>query len=206
MLLVDPVYNGIPLGDAANIAGYIKTPLEKLGCNCPTLECYRRNSDYCSLHWNTTGRTITAPKHQTHIVNRRSIHASLKWQDDGTPSRKWTGLCKFSFYLKFNTLQYIPVLLVKRVSTSTSPCACLGNEQQHNFCTVHWNTAGQTVLESHWLMISPNGLSVQSWQSSVNLHNWNTLEGHWSHKYTGMPLKPHWLMLARSGIPLAIQC
>ena len=39
---------------------------------------------------------------------------------------------------------------------------------------------------------------VFQWQSSVDLHNWNTLEDHWSHKYTGMPLEPHWLMLAPS--------
>ena len=27
-----------------------------------------------------------------------------------------------------------------------------------------------------------------------------------SHTYTGMPLEPHWLMLAPSGVPVAIQC
>ena len=44
------------------------------------------------------------------------------------------------------------------------------------------------------------------WQFGVNLHNWNTLEDRWSHKYTGMPLEPYWLMLAPSGIPVAIEC
>ena len=43
------------------------------------------------------------------------------------------------------------------------------------------------------------------WRSSVNLHNWNTLDDHWSHKYTGMPLAPHWLMLAPSGVPVAVE-
>ena len=33
-----------------------------------------------------------------------------------------------------------------------------------------------------------------------------TLEDHWSHKYTGMPLEPHWLTLAPSDVPMAIQC
>ena len=35
--------------------------------------------------------------HKVRIVKQSSIHASLKWQDDGTHSRKWTGLCKFGF-------------------------------------------------------------------------------------------------------------
>ena len=47
---------------------------------------------------------------------------------------------------------------------------------------------------------------VFQWQPNVNLHNWNTLEDHWSHKYTGIPLEPYWLMLAPSGIPVAIKC
>ena len=43
--------------------------------------------------------------------------------------------------------------------------------------SVHWDTTGQTTLEDHWSLV-----------------------------YTGMPLEPHWLMLAPSGVPLAIQC
>ena len=60
---------------------------------------------------------------------------------------------------------------------------------------VHWDATGATLADA----------STQ-WRSSVNLHNWNTLEDHWSHRYTGMPLEPHWLMLAPSGVPVAIQC
>ena len=56
--LVDPVYTGIPLGGPMSTC--TGTPLEKLSWNCPTLECHWRNSDYCSLHWNTTRGTITA--------------------------------------------------------------------------------------------------------------------------------------------------
>ena len=33
-------------------------PLEKLSRNCPTLGCHWRNSNFCSLHWNTTGGQI----------------------------------------------------------------------------------------------------------------------------------------------------
>ena len=43
--------------------------------------------------------------------------------------------------------------------------------------SVHWDTTGQTKLEDDW-----------------------------SHKFTGMPLEPHWLMLVPSGVPVAIQC
>ena len=43
--------------------------------------------------------------------------------------------------------------------------------------SVHWDTTGQTTLEDHW-----------------------------SHKYIGIPLELHWLMLAPSGVPVAIPC
>ena len=59
MPLVDPVYTGIPL--------------EKLSWNSSTLECHWRNlvesaphwdatgeTNFCSLHWNTTGGSVTA--------------------------------------------------------------------------------------------------------------------------------------------------
>ena len=61
---------------------------------------------------------------------------------------------------------------------------------------VHWDATGSTLADA----------STQ-WCSSVNLHNWNTLEDHWSHKYTGMPLEPRWLILAPrpSGVSVATQ-
>ena len=69
-----------------------------------------------------------------------------------------------------------------------------------------------STLEYHWTDYIGTTMAdaIAQWSSSgnssVNLHNWNwnTLEDHWSHKYTGMPLEPHWLMLAPSGIPVAI--
>ena len=85
-------------------------------------------------HWYATGKTLTIaaytrtplagleyPTH-THapMIKQRSIFDSLKWQDGGTPNSKWTGLCKFSFHFQLTALQCIPVLLFKRVSTSTS--------------------------------------------------------------------------------------
>ena len=41
-----------------------------------------------------------------------SIHASLQWQDGGTPVSIRTGLCIFSLYLEFTALQWMPVLLL----------------------------------------------------------------------------------------------
>ena len=45
-------------------------------------------------------------------------------------------------------------------------------------------------------------LVVYQWQSSVNLHNWNTLEDHWNN--IGRPLEAHWLPTILS--PVAFQC
>ena len=45
MLLVDPVYTGIPL--------------EKLSWNSPTLECHWRNLVESAPHWDATGETLT---------------------------------------------------------------------------------------------------------------------------------------------------
>ena len=68
----------------------------------------------------------------------------------------------------------------------------------------HWKTTGATnTLGCHWNHIGwclhP---VVFQWRSSVNLHNWNTLEDHW--KATGKPLEDH---CKHTGIsPVAFQC
>ena len=68
----------------------------------------------------------------------------------------------------------------------------------------HWKTTGATsTLGCHWnhtgWCVHP---VVSQWRSSVNLHNWNTLEDHW--KATGRPLEDHW---KHTGIsPVAFQC
>ena len=68
----------------------------------------------------------------------------------------------------------------------------------------HWKTTGATsTLGCHWNhtggCLHP---VVFQWRSSVNLHNWNTLEDHW--KATGKPLEDHW---KHTGIsPVAFQC
>ena len=191
-------------------------------------------------------------------------HWLTQWQDDRPPSSKWTGLCKFSFYLEFTALQCILVLLFKHVSTSKSFCACLGYEHYYSFCVfglqykcnhlssnnshhascihkglhagkwpdlmtskidalstlgyhwadctgtalsgaiaqwsssgnpvliciigTHWKTTGATsTLEHHWNhTIWCQHPVVSKWWSSLNLHNWNTLDHHW--KTTGNTL------------------
>ena len=68
----------------------------------------------------------------------------------------------------------------------------------------HWKTTRATsTLGCHW---DHTGWCyhpvVSQWRSSVNLHNWNTLEDHW--KATGTPLEHHW---KHTGIsPVAFQC
>ena len=93
-----------------------------------TLEHHWKNLVETAPHWNATGEILTIAActgtplgdynspdtHQAHIIKQSNTHASLKWQGDGTPSRKWTGLCKFSFYLEFTALQCIPVLPFNR--------------------------------------------------------------------------------------------
>ena len=106
-------------------------PLEKFWLLQPALEHHWR--DYNSPH---------TPRH----IKQSSIHASLKWQDGGTPSNKWIGLWKFSFYLEFTALRCIPVLLFKHGSTSISLCTCFGYELHYSFCVLQRssNSSGQT--------------------------------------------------------------
>ena len=125
MPLADPVYTGIPLGVPANPCRVHWNTTGKLSWNCPTLGCHWRNFNFCSLYWNTTRETITAPHTQAHMVKQSSIHASLKWQDGGTAVIKWRGLCKFSSYLEFTALQWIPVLLLKREYFNIAMCMSL---------------------------------------------------------------------------------
>ena len=57
--------------------------------------------------------------------------------------------------------------------------------------SVQWDTTGQTHW-NHTAWCYPP--VVSQWQSSVNLHNWNTLDHHW--KTTWRPLEAHWNTLA----------
>ena len=94
------------------------------------------------------------------------------------------------------TLVYFRSVLF-RTTTMTTPLP---------WSSVHWLV--QCTLEYHWTdRWTALADAIIQWSSSGNLMLiWNTLEDHWSHKYTGMPLEPHWLMLAPRGVPVAIQC
>ena len=99
MPLVDPVYTGITLGDPLSTCRVYWNTTGKHSLNCATLEYHWRNSDYCSLHWSTTEGNVAAhTQTQAYIVKQGSIHASLKWQNGGATSSRWTGPCKFSFW------------------------------------------------------------------------------------------------------------
>ena len=65
---------------------------------------------------------------------------------------------------------------------------------------VHWDATGATLADA----------STQ-WCSSGDPVLICIIGTHWkttgaTSKCTGMPLEPHWLMLAPSGVPVAIQC
>ena len=99
-----------------------------------TLEDRWRNLVEFASHWDANGETVTFAAYTgtpleglwqpTHALTiklsmQSSIHASLKWQDGGTSISKWAGLCIFSLYLEFIALQWMPILLLTHVSTST---------------------------------------------------------------------------------------
>ena len=74
------------------------------------------------------------PTTRAQRVNQSSVSASLKQQDDGTPSSKWIGLCNFSFFLEFTAMQRITVLVYKCVSTSSSLSASFWYDHHYGFC------------------------------------------------------------------------
>ena len=129
MPLVDPVYTGMPLGDPANTCRAHWNTMEKLCWNCPTLECHWRNIiEIVHTGMPLEKLWLLQPKLEHHWRDCYThTHSSTKlssvapmpvWNDKmtGPQISKWTGLCKFSFYLEFTALQWIPVLLLKHHS------------------------------------------------------------------------------------------
>ena len=144
-----PVYTGISLGHPANTCRvHRNTTGKKLSWNSPTLECHWRNLVESTTQWDATRETLLQPTLEHHwrdcdsphmsrhieLSMQSSIHANLKWQDGGTPVGKGTCLCIFSLYLEFTALQWMPVLLLKHVSTATLLCACLWYKHYYGFC------------------------------------------------------------------------
>ena len=91
-----------------NIVEIVHTgmPLEKLWLLHPKLEHHWRD---CFTHTHT---------HIHSSTKLSSVTSMPVWNDKmmGPQISKWTGLCKFSFYLDFTALQWIPVLLLKHHS------------------------------------------------------------------------------------------
>ena len=122
-----------------------------------------------------------------------SIYASLKWQDGGTPVSKWAGICVFSLYLEFTALQWMPVLLLTHVSTSTLLCACLWYEHQvyvYLGLQVKWNQFSSN--NSHHTSCIHRGSHAGKWPDLMtsNPDSVSTLGYHWT-DHTGRPLDPH---------------
>ena len=102
---------------------------------------------WSSVHWNATGMPLVDPVYTGiplgHPTNTMYLQGTLEhhWKNlvetahtGGTPVSKSTGLSIFSLYLEFTALQWIPILLLTHVSTSTSLCACLWYEHHCSFC------------------------------------------------------------------------
>ena len=159
--------------------------------------------NFCSLHWDTTGGTVTAHTRPVHIIKQSSTHASLKWHDGGTPISKSTGLCKFSLYLEFTALQLLPFLFLNTceyfsitlcksliyapllflcIRGCSSACCEVTwpNDLQSRFCQYTRITLNRPYYNTTWatstLGCHWNHIEVVSqWRSSVNLHDTNTL-------------------------------
>ena len=126
-----------------------------------------------------------------------SIHASLKWQDGGTPVSKWIGLCIFSLYMEFTALQWIPVLLLTHVSTSTLLCACfdMGTIIVFVYLGFQFNWNQFSSNNSHHTSCIHKGSHAGKWPDLMTSKpdSVSTLGYHWTY-HTGRPLEPqvHW--------------
>ena len=122
----------------------------------------------------------------------------FKWQDGGTPNSKWTGLCKSNLYLEFTALQWISVLLLTHVSTSTPLCACLWYVHHYSFlciwrCKSNEISLAQTTLTIPVAYIKGCMLISDLAQWPPNQIIFSTLGYHWR-DHVGRPLEPqvHW--------------
>ena len=173
MPLVDPVYTGMPLDDPANTC---RVHWKKHSWNCPTLDRPMMHAACCKVslisNW--------------HGVSTSTLLSACFWY-----SKRHYSFCVFGS--KDQTTLTILVACISGCMLRSDRTCWPPNQM----LSVHWDATGQTRLEWHWLMLSSSCLLTQS---RAHLHNWNTLEDQWSHKYNGIPLKPHWLMLARRSL------
>ena len=126
-----------------------------------------------------------------------SIHASLKWQDGGTPASKWICLCIFSLYMEFTALQWIPVLFLTHVSTSNYSVHAFDMNTIIVFVylgfQVNWNQFSSN--NSHHTTCIHKGSHAGKWPDLMTSKPdyVSTLGYHWTY-HTGRPLEPqvHW--------------
>ena len=110
---------------------------------------------------------------------------------------KWTGLSEFSLYLEFTALQWIPVLLLTHVSTSTSLCSRLWYVHHYGFCVLGSQVKGNQFSSNNSLHTScvHKGLHAGKWPDLMTSKPdyVSTLGCHWTDR-TGRPLEPqvHW--------------
>ena len=178
-----------------------------------TLEHHWKNLVETTPRWNATGETLTIAAYtgallegmqrsthiQAHIVDQSSIHASLKWQDGGTSSSKWTGLWQFSFYL----------LLCSGYRFCSSNVWGIEHHSLEALYIRHIIGFAYLGLQFKWNQLSSNNCRITScihkglhagkwWPSSQILSVYRDTTGQTT-------MEQHWLILSPSGLPVAIQ-
>ena len=118
---------------------------------------------------------------QAHIVKQSSVYVSFKWQDGGIPSIKWTGLCKFSFYLDCSAMH---------TSSALQTCQYFNITQCMRFIWAHYSFC-VFGLQFKWNPFS----SINSRHTSC-IHKW-LHAGKWPDLLTSKPdavitLGYHW--------------
>ena len=106
--------------------------------------------------------------------------------------------------MEFTALQWIPILLLTHVSTSTSFCACLWYVHHYSFCVfenVKWNQFSSN--NSHRTSCIHKRLHAGKWPDLMTSKpdSGGTLGYHWT-DHTGRPLKPQ-VHLDTTGTTLA---
>ena len=124
------------------------------------------------------------------------------WNDKMVEHQAASGqVCKFSLYLNFAALRWIPVLLFKHVNTSTSLCACLGHENHYRVCVFH-------VASTVEVSLAQTTLAIVVYIMGCMLGSDLTTKKHQYRrsKYTGIPLdKLHWNHLGLCDRPNVFQ-
>ena len=169
-----------------------RTYLRKLPClDLANWSIYMETRESCCLKCSFSLTLCEIPWRSSSILPNAKISRTLckvPWQ--------FPDLEKFYFSLTFP--RWLLTLMRNRLKLHRTTCIIFTTQYMNYYLSTlgcHWNHTGWC-----WHPV------VFQRRSSANLHNWITLEDHWSHKYIWAPLDPHWLMLAPSGVPVAIQC